>query len=152
MREAVAHLVIGGLRQENSPRIRQAFQSRCDVNAIAEDVTILDHDITHIDANPQLDASSSFRFTAHFGNTALNFDRTFDGIDSAGKFQEKTVAHCLYKPTATRLYGGVDYGAAQSGHRGQRSGLVIPHEMAVTDDIGQNDRGEPAFHMALQKR
>jgi len=22
--------------------------------------------------------------------------------------------------------------------------------MAVTDDIGQNDRSEPAFHMALQ--
>src|SRR5579872_4108868 len=149
MREAVAHLVIGGLRKENSPGIRQAFQSRCDVNAIAEDVTILDHDIAHIDANPQLDASSSFRFTAHFGNTVLNFDRTFDGIDSAGKFQEKAVAHCFHKPPAMGRYGGVDDGVAQSGHRGQRTGLVIAHQIAVTDDIGQNDRSKPAFHMAL---
>jgi hypothetical protein len=77
-------------------------------------------------ANPQLDALRSFRFTAHFGNTALNFDRTFDSVDSAGKFQEKAVAHCLHKPPAAGLYTGVDDGAAQSGHRGQRSGLIIP--------------------------
>jgi hypothetical protein len=93
---------------------------------------------------------SSFGFTTHFGNTALNFDRTFDGVNSAGKLQEKAIAHGFHEPPAAGLYRGVDDGAAQSGHRGQRTGLIITHEMTVTDDIGQNDRSEPAFHVALQ--
>ena len=53
---------------------------------------------------------SSFRFTTHFGNTALNFDRTFDAIDSAGKLQEKAVTHRFHDPPAAGFYGGVDDG------------------------------------------
>src|SRR4029077_9550490 len=116
----VTYLIISGLRQENSPRVRQSFQSRRDIDAIAEDVAILDHDVADIDADPQLDALRSFGFTAHFGYTVLNRDRTFDGINGAGKFQQKAVTHGFHEPTAAGFDGGVDDDASQGAHRAER--------------------------------
>ncbi len=142
MFDPVAHLIVSGSGQEDAARIRQAFQSRRHVDAFAEDVVVLDHDVTDIDADAQLDALSGFCFAGHFRNATLDFDRAFDGLDRAGKFQQETIAHRFHEPPSAGRDGRVDDGSSQGADRGQRPGLVLAHEAAVADDVGRDYRGK----------
>ena len=52
----IANLVICGTRQVDAAGFGEALKTGRDIDALAEDITVLDHDVTDIDADPQVNA------------------------------------------------------------------------------------------------
>jgi hypothetical protein len=55
--EAARIILLHSRRNANAARLGQFFKSRCDVDAVAENVGTLDNDVTHIDADAEFDAA-----------------------------------------------------------------------------------------------
>ena len=68
------------------PRLGQTFEPGGDVDAVAEDVAILDDDVTDIDAHAKFDAALYRHRGVSFDHPALQLDRTTHRIDDAGNF------------------------------------------------------------------
>ena len=52
--ELAADLFVGGGREADAAGLRDAFQTRSDVDAVAEDVVTVGEDVTDIDADAEL--------------------------------------------------------------------------------------------------
>jgi hypothetical protein len=72
--------------------LRNAFDPRRDVDAVAENVAILNEDIADIDAAAQFDAAFDGNGDIALGHGALDFNRASAGIHGAGKLHQSAVA------------------------------------------------------------
>src|ERR1019366_4883363 len=80
-----------------------SFEPRCNIDAIAEDIVVVDDDVSQMDANAELDPLGLGYLRVLASNAALNFDGASRCIDGTGKFDQHTVA------------GGLDDAAAMFG-------------------------------------
>jgi hypothetical protein len=73
-----------------------------DIHAIAEDVVILDHNIAHVDSNPELDAFIRRRHGIPLGHSSLYLGRATQRIDHTAELDEQAVACRLDEPAVVR--------------------------------------------------
>src|SRR6516165_1908921 len=86
------HLAEGVFRDADAARLSEPFEPRGDVDAVAEDVALLDDDVTEIDTNAKFDAAL-WRYGGVAGHhLPLHLDRTAHRVDDAGKLGEQSVA------------------------------------------------------------
>ena len=85
------------------PGSAKAFEPRRDIDAVAEDVAVLDDDVAEIDADAELDALLRGDTGIALGHPALHRDGAAHRIDDAGEFDQQAVA------------GGLDDAAAVLG-------------------------------------
>ena len=83
--DAVLHHLVNQVGKTDGARFGQAFQSRRNVHAIAENVAIIEHHVTEIDADAVLDASVLGNICVAVGQLSLHLDGAFDGINDAWK-------------------------------------------------------------------
>src|SRR5471032_1003254 len=138
----VAYLVGGGSRDEDAAGLRQTFNAGGDVHAVTIDILAIDDDVADVNSYPKLDP---FIFSAAgivLANRFLNLDRAGDGIDRAGEFDERPIAHQF--DHATRMLGDrrVDDLAPQRLEARQRSFLIALHETRIANHIGRKDGRE----------
>src|ERR1700723_3327071 len=92
MIDLAANLPVRIVRDANAPRFGNAFQARRDVDAIAEDVVVVDDDIT--DMNP--DAEFDPKLRRHAGISDRHFllydNGASRGIDRAAEFDQHAIA------------------------------------------------------------
>src|SRR5205814_4291213 len=117
-------------------RLGDPFKPRRDVDTIAKNVFILHDYISQIDADPEFDASFLGHVCVAITHAALNLRGASDGIDYAGKFQQKPVTTDL--DSAPLMLGdlAVDEFASHFGWRVESACLVRAHLAAIAHHIG----------------
>jgi hypothetical protein len=91
-----------------------ALQPSSNVDAIAEDVVVVDDDVADMDADAELDHLILRHGGILLGHTALDFNRAAHGINGAGKLNQHTVTGRLDDAAAMGGYGGVNEGLSDS--------------------------------------
>ena len=123
----------------------QAFEPRRDIDPVAEDVGVVDDDVAEVDADAQHDRVAGGRSGVARGHFALDVDGAAHGVDDAGELDEQAVADGLDDPPAMPVDLGVGDLAPDRLQGKQRPLLVLAHQPGIADDIGRQDRRQPAF-------
>src|SRR5271166_1161193 len=134
-------------RDTNLTTLDQSLEPGGDVHAIAKKVTVLDHDIADIDADPEAHPAS-FRFICVcLLKSRLDLDRTTHCIENASEFGEYAIARRIRDPTSMTGDEFVDE-APPGGQRRHRRFFVAVHQAAVALDIS----GEDGHQAPLERR
>jgi len=147
--ELAFNLVVNLAGNEDSAGLRDCFEARRHVDAIAEDVVPIDDDVADIYADTKFDPLLLRHFGIAFDHPVLNVDGTAHGIDDTPELHQHAVAGCLHDPSAMLLNFGIDEGSSVGFQLGQSALFVGAHETAVSSDIGGEDRCEPSFRTVL---
>ena len=137
--DLASHLSVSVVGDADAARLGDAFEPRSDVDAVAENVTVFDDDVTDVDTDTELDALVGSHSLVALGHTALLLDGAADGVHRANEFDQNPVA-CTFDD-ASAMFGDVwleKFKAVRVEAR-ERALLVGPHKPAVADDItGEN--------------
>ena len=123
------------------PGSARPLEAHRQVDAIAEVIAVLMHDIADVDpdtvANPPLLGLGRLAF----GHAALDFDCTFDGIDRAPKLDQPAIARELDHLPAVLADQGFEKIDPMGPDPSERTLLVGLHQARVCHDVdGQNRR------------
>ena len=144
---AMTQVIVHAPGNTDLAALDQPLEPGSDVDAVAEDVVVLDHDVADIDANPEAH-SPSFRLTfVGPSKRCLDLDRATNCVENAREFGEHTVAGGVRDPTSMIRDELVDNGAT-GGQRGHRRFFVAVHQAAASLDI----RGEDCRETSLERR
>ena len=99
----MAHIVIGDLdlapdlavsviRDADAAGVRDAFEASRDVDAVAEDVVVVDDDVADMNADAKLDALCFGYIDIAVRHAALNLDGATHRVDRAAEFDQHSVA------------------------------------------------------------
>ena len=149
--DPVTDLIVNSTRDRNASRHGDAFEPRCNIDAIAEDIVVVDDDVSQMDADAELDPLGLGYLRVLVSHAALNFDGASRCIDGTGKFDQHTVASGL--DDAAAMFGdcGVDKRFSESLQLRQRAFLVGTNQAAITGDIRRQDsRQSPLYGLAAQ--
>ena len=102
--EAARSVLLNARRDADAARFGQAFEPRRDVDAVAEDVAILDDDVALVDADAELDAAFRRQRRHCVRPLPPALGRAAQRVDDAGELDQQPVA------------GGLD-DAARDGRR-----------------------------------
>ena len=131
-------------RDANAAGIGKRFEPGGDVDAVAEDVAILDHDVADIDADAEEQAVLGRQAFVRDADLLLHLHGAIERIDHALEFGQDAVAGGAGDAAAM---GGDqivdDQAVAGQGRKGR--GLVLLHMPTITLDIGGEDGDQPAF-------
>ena len=116
--ELVPDLVPHYPAEANSPWCGQTLQTGREVDAVAEDISVLDNDVALVNADPKLDPLLYGRADVSLEHATLHLDRAASGIDDAGKFDQQAVAHRLYNAAVVFLDLGIAKFAPNRSQRG----------------------------------
>jgi hypothetical protein len=94
-------------RHANPAGLRNRFEPRCDIDAIAINIPPVLDDVTEIDPYPKLNAAIRRHIGVSLGRRSLHFDRTAHRIDDAGEFDKQSVAGGLDDPASVLLDLGI---------------------------------------------
>ena len=123
-----------------------AFQPGGDIDAVAENVVIVDDDVADMDADAKCDAAILRHGRIGLRHGALNVERAAHRVDRAGEFDQHAVAGRL--DDAAAMFGDfrIDQRAPAVLESRQSSLFVASHEPAVTDDVCRKNGCETALH------
>jgi hypothetical protein len=134
-------LPVGLLGQAYRTRLRDALQSRGDIDAVAHEITVaLLDDVANVDADAELDPPFGRQASVALDHPALDFNCAAHRIDGAAELDNRAVAGALDEPAVVGGDGWVDQVASERPKARQRSVLVGPGEPRVADHIGDQDR------------
>jgi len=147
--EAVAHLLMRRGAEADPARLSQRFEPGCNVDAVAEDVAILDDDVTDIDAHAKFDALVLGHRGVALGHLALQLDRTAHRVDDAGELGKEAVAGGF--DDAPAVLGDLEIGefTANRPQRRQRALFVFTPQPRIAGNIDSEDRCQPALDPTL---
>src|SRR5207247_2339743 len=80
------------LRKTDAARVRDAFQPRRDVDAVAQQIGTIDHDIAQVNSDPEGDEAVGSDLGIALRHTALHGQRAAHGVADARKLNEDAVA------------------------------------------------------------
>ena len=92
----------------NTAGLSNSFEPRCDVDPIAEDVVLVENDITDVNADPKLNSGVLRDVGVLLNHASLNFNGTAHRIYCAGKLDEHSVASRFNDTTPMSGYCGID--------------------------------------------
>ena len=144
--EPVADVIANRARDGDAAGNGDAFQARCYVDAVAENVVGLENHVADIDADAKQDAALFRHSGVALSHSALHLGGTGDGVHDARKLREHAVTGQLDDAALMFRDLRVDQLVAMDFQRSERTGLVGAHEAAVADDIGGKDGRHPALH------
>src|SRR5262245_31612973 len=149
--DPVTDLIMNSTRDRNASRDSDAFEPRCNIDAITEDIVVVDDDVSQMDADAELDPLGLRYLRVLVSHAALNFDGASRCIDGTGKFDEHAIASGL--DDAAAMFGdcGVDKRFFESLQLRQRAFLVGTNQAAITGDIRRQDSCQsPLYGLAAQ--
>jgi len=98
--DLAAHLAVSIVGNADATRLGNAFQSRGNVNAFAEDIVVFDHDIADVNANSQFDPRFGRHPRVALSHATLDFDGAAGSVDRTDKFDQHAIACAFYDPAA----------------------------------------------------
>jgi hypothetical protein len=138
-----AYVVVGRARDQHAAGLADAFEPRCDVDAVAENVVALDQHVAEIDADAVDDALIIGGPGVALDHQLLDRNRAFDGGDDGGKLQQEAIADDPDDAPAVTRHDRPRR-LAMLANAKRRPRLILAHQARVADDIDGEDRGEAA--------
>jgi hypothetical protein len=143
--QPVVDLVAHGGRDAYAARFGKHFKTRGDVDAVAEDIVVLDDHVAQIDADAKLDPPCRRDVRVATCHAALNFRGAHHRVDDAAELDQHTVAGGLDDAAMILRDSWIDELKPMGLEPRERSPLVDLHEPTIADHIGGEDRCEPAL-------
>ena len=131
------------------PGSAKRLQARREVDAVAEDVALLDDHVAEIDADAEADLPLAGDVGVAFGHAPLHLGRALDGVDDARELHQHAVAGGLDDPAFFLGDGRIDQLEPMRAQPGERARLVRLHEPAVAHHVGREHRREPTLEPPL---
>jgi hypothetical protein len=140
MLQLVAHLPIGVFRQARSGRFADAFQTCCDIDAVAHQIAVaLLDDNAQMNTDTKFDAAVLGHASVALNHCVLYFAGATHGVDDTAELDDRAVASALEHPPVMSGNRGVDQIAAQSAKQRESAILIRASHPAEADDIGRQD-------------
>jgi hypothetical protein len=138
-------------RNANAARIAQCLQPSSDVDAVAENILAIAHDVALMYADAEHNASVRGCTRVPLGHLTLDLDSALHGFDRARKLDEQAVAGSLDNAPAAHSQRRIDHLTPRRFDLTQGLALVLSHEAAVADNIGDHNgcktaQGSRRFH------
>jgi hypothetical protein len=141
--EAALGILLHAGGDANAAGIGEALQPRRHVDAVAEDVVLLDHDVADMDADTELDTLVRRDGGIALGHAALHVDGAAHGGDDAGELDQHAIARRLDEPAVMLGDLGFEQGRHMRLELTERAFLVGCDEPAVARDIRGHDGRQP---------
>jgi hypothetical protein len=93
--EFARRVLLNTRRDADAAGLGQALEPRRNVDAVAEDVAVIDHDVALMAADTKLDALFFRHAGVALGRAALRLDRSAHRSDDAGELDEQSIAVAL---------------------------------------------------------
>ena len=135
-------LVIGGARDQDAAGLRQALQAGGDVDAVAEEIAVLEDHVAQIDADAEADALVLRRVRLPLGHALLDQHGALHGVDHAAELAQRAIAHELDDAAVVLGDQRLDEALAVVLETLDRSGLVALHQARIADHIGRENGSE----------
>ncbi len=119
---------------------RKRFDPRRNVDAVAEHVAFVDHDVAEVDADAEANALAIREVGVSVLHPPLHNDGAAHGIDDRGELDQHAVAGGLEDAAAVLIDQRIDQFTPMTFENGERLLLVRPHQPRIFDDIGAEDR------------
>jgi len=133
-------------RDVDRARLGDIFEPRRDVDAVAENISVLHHHIAEIDANAEFDAFPLGDVGVARRHAVLHVDRTAHRFDRTCELGEDAVARRLDEAALMLIDLRLNQLAAVRGEPRERALLIGADEPRVTRDIGGENGGKPTLH------
>ena len=98
-RQLALDLVVDAAGDVDAAGLGQRLQAGGDVDAVAEQVVALDHDVAEVDADPELEPPVRRQLGVAGSKLLLDLDRAAHGFDGAREFGKHAVASGADDPT-----------------------------------------------------
>jgi hypothetical protein len=135
-RQPALQMVVHGARHENAARLGKTLQSRRDVDAVAEQITVLNNYIAEIDADAKDDAALWRNAALAGSDFFLDSNRASHRVNDGAELDDEAIAHDLCDTAVVLGKQWIDDLAAEILDGSQRAGLVSLDQTRVTDDVG----------------
>ena len=122
-------LVIRGAGDAYATGLAERFKAGGDVDAIAENVALVDDDIAEIDADAKLDSLLLRHVSIAPHHAALNLDGTAYRIHHTGELHKHAVSGRLHDPATVLGDLGIEQRVAMGLELGKRALLVGAHAL-----------------------
>ncbi|MCY1231172.1 hypothetical protein D9M72_436100 [compost metagenome] len=144
--EAVGHLCRHRGGHADAADIGQLLDARGDVDAVAEDVVVLEDDVAEIDADAEFDPPVLRHVAVAPLHALLDLDRAFDRIGHALELDQHSVAGGLDQPALVLGDRRIDELDAVGSEPRKRARFVGFHQPTVAGHIGRQHCGESLLH------
>ena len=141
--ELALKLVISRAGDQNPARLAQLLQPGRHVDALAEEVLPLDHDVAKIDADAKHDPVPGRHIGLPLRCALLHADRAGHSVDHRAELGNGPVAHQLDDSTVVHRQQRFDDLASQVLQRRQGTSLILLDEVGIADDIRRQDCRKP---------
>ena len=98
--ELIPDVLVHGVRDANSARLRQCLEPGGDVDSVTENIVAVDDHVPEIDADPQLEPALRQDRIVDRTRGALHLDRAVQRVDDARKICQQAVAGRADDPSA----------------------------------------------------
>jgi hypothetical protein len=122
------------------------FKARSDIDAITEDVVVVDDDVSDVDADPKSNTLMMRDVNILPSHALLNFNGTSRGIHRARELDQHAVAGGLDDASAMRGDGGINQRLSEHLELRERALLVEAHQLAITGDIRRHHSRQSSLH------
>src|SRR6516165_8744022 len=148
--DLTAYVIVGGRRDADATRFRDALKPRSDVDTVPENVIALDQDVPEIDPDPEQHSAVGGHPFVTFGHHCLHRHGAFDCIDHRRKFKQHAVARCLHETSA--VFCHESFSCCEVFAEGAGSAdLVEAHEPRVPGNVSGHDCRQPASDPAWMR-
>ena len=117
---------MGVVGDAHAARLGDPLEARRDIDAIAENIVVVEDDVADMDADAKLDLRSVRHVDIPLRHRALNFHRTTGRIHGTGELDQHAVAGGLDDATVVRRDAGIDQCLAQHFQLRQRPSSFRP--------------------------
>ena len=133
----------GVVGDANPAGLGDAFQTRCDIDAVAHQIAVaLLHDVAEMDADPKFDALVGRDPSVALDHRPLDFNGAIYGIDDTPELDNCAIAGALNDPAVMDGDGRIDQVASERPQTRQNPVLVGSGKPRVADHVGHQDRGQ----------
>src|SRR5215468_1385816 len=143
--QLVAHLIAHDAADADAPGLRQGFETRRDVDAVAIDVFVINDDIANVQANPKLNTPLWRNLHIALGHLPLDIDSTAYGVDDTGKLDKYAVTRRLNNAPAVFRDLGIDDRASVALECGQCAFFIQAHQPRIARDVRRKNGRKAAL-------
>ena len=142
--ELIAYLVPHDAADADAAGLRERFQPRRDIDAVAEDVLALGDDVAKVDPDAKPDAPLFGHLCIAVEHPALDLPGAADRVDDASEFRQHAIASGLDDAAAMPGDGRIDQLLEVRSEVLVGAFLVRFHQARIARHVSGEDRGETA--------
>jgi len=138
--EAAVAILLHARRYRDATWLGDTLEAGRDVDAVAQDIVTVDHDVADMDADAKLKPALLRHLRVAGHHPALDVHGAAHRIDDAREFRQQAVARGLHDASAMCSHLGLEKLDAVRAELPDRAFLVEADELAITRHVGRQDR------------